>query len=584
MATSQKILFVDLTSGTSRVDEVDVRGLLGLGGKALGVRLLERYLDPKADPLAPENVVAITPSLLAGYAMSGSNRFGAFTRSPLTGIWLESYCGGTFARNFRETGWDALVLSGSAKNPTHLHITAEGPSLLPADELWGKDCFAAEDELLSHLGRRSSVLCIGLAGERQVRVASVMHQHAHSLGRGGLGAVFGSKSLKAVSVTSPGPVRSEVHDHFARTRKEVAALAADSPTTTTYRRFGTPVMVALVNEAGAFPTDFFSKGRAPHRATLEAERWPEWAEIHSESCPPCAVRCRKRLTMKQGPQAGREMHAPEFETLYTFGGSCMVRHAADVARLNELCNILGLDTMSTGNLVAAAIKAGELGRVDGVPAPGDVAGISRLLSEIASRSTPLGEALAQGMDEALAGFGMSDWSITSKHLDPAGYEPRRLRSMALSNALSVRGACHLRATYYKAELGGLLAELDDDAFVQTYIDWEDRMLISDSLTLCRFYRDFMTWDRLVSAASQLNGTPLTKGELERLSTETVTRIRRLNLAFGCTPADDTVAERFFREPTDTAPAVDREELERQVRIYWQKRGWSADGLVPPVSL
>ena len=155
--------------------------------------------------------------------------------------------------------------------------------------------------------------------------------------------------------------------------------------------------------------------------------------------------------------------------------------------------------------------------------------------------------------------------------------------MALSYALSVRGACHLRATYYKAELAGVLTGLDDDAFVQTYIDWEDRMLISDSLTLCRFYRDFMTWDRLISSASQLNGAPLVKEALERISTETITRIRRLNLAFGSTPADDTVAARFFEDPTDTAPALDREELERWVRIYWAKRGWTEDGLVPAVT-
>ncbi len=583
MAAKQKVLFVDLTSGRSQIDDIDVPGLLGLGGKALGVRLLERYLDPAVDPLSPENVIAITPSLLAGYAMSGSNRFGAFTRSPLTGIWLESYCGGTFARNFRETGWDALVIAGAANAPAHLHITAQGASLLPAGDLWGRDCFAVETELLSRLERRSSVLCIGVAGEGQVRVASVMHERAHCLGRGGLGAVFGSKSLKALTVTSPGPIKRDVEAHFALTRTEVAALAADSPTTTTYRRFGTPVMVAVVNEAGAFPTDFFTKGTAPHRATLEAEPWPEWAEIHNENCPPCAVRCRKRLTLTEGQEAGRELHGPEYETLYTFGGSCMVEHAADVARLNERCNMLGLDTMSTGNLVGAAIKAGELGLVDDAPGPGDVAGISRLLSEIATRSSSIGEALAQGLDEALAHFGMGEWSITSKRLDPAGYEPRRLKSMALSYALSVRGACHLRATYYKAELGGLLTGLEDDAFVQTYIDWEDRMLISDSLTLCRFYRDFMTWDRLVSSASQLNGAPLTKEALEKISTDTITRIRRLNLTFGSTPAEDTVAARFFQDPTDTAPALDREELERWVRIYWAKRGWTEDGLVPAVT-
>jgi aldehyde:ferredoxin oxidoreductase len=146
--------------------------------------------------------------------------------------------------------------------------------------------------------------------------------------------------------------------------------------------------------------------------------------------------------------------------------------------------------------------------------------------------------------------------------------------------VSVRGACHLRATFYKPELGGLLEGLDDDAYVQTYIDWEDRMLLMDSLTMCRFYRDLLTWDRILSAVAQLNEAPVTKEQLERLCTDTITRIRRFNLACGATPADDTVAERFFREPTDRAPVVDRDGLRRQVEIYWTKRGWGRDGLVP----
>jgi aldehyde:ferredoxin oxidoreductase len=150
--------------------------------------------------------------------------------------------------------------------------------------------------------------------------------------------------------------------------------------------------------------------------------------------------------------------------------------------------------------------------------------------------------------------------------------------MALSYAVSVRGACHLRATAYKPEFGGLFEGLDDDAYVQLYIDWEDRMLLLDSLTMCRFYRDFMDWDRTAAAAAQLHGAAVTKQELEKLSTETITRIRRLNLLCGLTPADDTVAERFFAQSTDKAPALDRDELERRVQIYWVKRGWSKDGL------
>lgn len=580
MGDKVRLLFVDLTEGTSHSEETEVPGTLGLGGKVLGIRLLERYLDPRADALAPENVIVILPSLISAYGMSGSNRFGAFTKSPLTGIWLECYCGGSFARALRETGWDGVVISGAAATPVHVHLDADGADIRPADSLWGKDTFAAEEQVLAQLEKRSAALVIGVAGENLVKIAAVMHEGAHGLGRGGLGAVFGSKLLKAVSVTSPGPVKREPQEQFAQTRKEISALGVDSPTATTYHTWGTPVMVGLLNEAGSFPTDFYLKGMAPHRATLEVEHWKDWATQDSGTCSPCPLRCRKRYTITVGPEAGREYHQAEYETLYTFGGSCMVVHAQDVLRLNEVCNRLGIDTISGGNLVAIAIKGKQLGLLDDGPEPGEVRAIAALLEAIATRSTRMGSILAEGMDPALDAFGMSEWSITSKGLDPAGYEPRRLRGMALSYAVSVRGACHLRATFYKAELGGLLEGLDDETYVRTYIDWEDRMLILDSLTMCRFYRDLMTWDRITSAAGQLAGRPLTKEDLEQLSTETITRIRRLNLKMGVGPADDRVAERFYHEATDRAPALDREELARRVRLYWQQRGWGEEGIPP----
>ena len=583
MTDMRRVLVVDLTTSGSHVEELDAEGTQGLGGKILGIRLLEKYLDPTIDPLSPGNVIAITPSLLSAYGMYGSNRFGAFSKSPLTGIWLECYCGGTLARTFRETGWDALLVRGAAASPVHLHVTADGARILPAGDLWGKDTRTTEDEVLGKLDKRSSVLCIGVAGENRVKVAAVMHERAHTLGRGGLGAVFGSKKLKCLSVTSSGPLKLEPQEQFAERRREVAKRASEAPSTRNYLLYGTPVMVGLVNEAGAFPTDFFAKGAAPHRSTLEVEHWNEWCTVETDSCPPCQLRCRKRLTLTMGPEAGREIHGPEYETLYAFGGSCMVEHALDVAKLNERCNLLGLDTMSTANLAAVAIKARERGHLSEGPVAGDVEAIGRLLDEIATRSRFLGDTLAEGMDWALAVFDMKELSVTSKGLDPAGYEPRKLKGMALSYAVSPRGACHLRATFYKPELGGLLEGMDDETYVGTYIDWEDRMLLLDGLTICRFYRDLLSWEFLASAATQLNGEPVGKPELEELSTDTLTRIRRLNLAFGLTPADDTVAERFFTEPTDKAPALDRAELERRVRIYWVKRGWGEEGYPPEVA-
>lgn len=577
MTDTRKALIVDLTAGVSHIEESDAQGTLGLGGKVLGARLLEKYLDPDVDPLSPGNVIAITPSLLSSYGMYGSNRFGAFTKSPLTGLWLECYCGGTFARTLTETRWDALIVTGASDTPVHLHITAEGAEIRPAGDLWGKDTLATESELLSRLDPRSAVLSIGVAGENLVRIASVMHEQAHSLGRGGLGAVFGSKRLKALTVTSAGSLRSKAQDEFAEHRRSVGNYAKESPATHNYILYGTPVMVRVLNDAGAFPTDFFAGGEAPHRATLEAEHWPEWARIESDSCPPCQLRCRKRLIVTEGPRAGLEIHGAEYETLYAFGGSCMVEHALDVARLNERCNLLGMDSISAGNLAGIGIKARQAGHLPDGPEPGDTEAILHLLDQIAARSTAAGDTLAEGMDSALAAFGMSDRTVTSKGMDPAGYEPRRLTGMALSYALSPRGACHLRATFYKPDLGGMLKDLDDDTYVDTYIDWENRLLLMDSFTMCRFYRDLLFWEFYESATTQLNGSPVTESELEALCDDTLTRIRRLNLAFGMTPAADTIAERFFEEATDKAPAVDRDELQRRIRLYWIKRGWSETG-------
>jgi len=217
--------------------------------------------------------------------------------------------------------------------------------------------------------------------------------------------------------------------------------------------------------------------------------------------------------------------------------------------------------------------------VDDGPSPGDVEGIASILDAIATRATPTGDILARGMDDALAAFGMSEWTITSKHMDPAGYDPRRLRGMALSYAVSVRGPATCAPPSTSLSLVGC---------------WK----VSTTMPTCRLHRlgrshaadgqpDHVPLlprpayvDRILSAVAQLNEAPVTKEQLERLCTDTITRIRRFNLACGATPADDTVAERFFREPTDSAPVVDRDGLRRQVEIYWTKRGWGRDGLVP----
>ena len=350
-----------------------------MGGKVLGIRLLEQLPGPGRRCLWPRRTS--WPSLPAVWRPTAcpvptGSAPSPRAPSPASG-WSRTAEARSPARFARRDGtpWSSPV---SPQRRCTCTSTAEGAQPAACGRSVGQGhASRSRPSCSARLDKRSSVLCIGVAGEKLVRVASVMHEQAHSLGRGGLGAVFGSKMLKAVSVTSPGPVKNEAQEQFAVTRREVSKLAGGLPDCRPPTTASAPrSWWASLNEAGAFPTDFFTKGAAPHRATLEAEHWPEWATIENDTCPPCPLRCRKRLTLTEGPEAGREIHGPEYETLYAFGGSCMVEHARDVAKLNERCNMLGIDTMSGGNLVAAAIKAEQLGLLEDGPAAGDVEAIS----------------------------------------------------------------------------------------------------------------------------------------------------------------------------------------------------------------
>ena len=572
-----RILHIDLTSSRTRVEDIAVGDLLGLGGKALGIVLMERYLDPAVDPLGPDNPIILTPSLLAGYAFSGSDRMGIYTKSPLTGAFLDTFSGGTCARTLRETGWEAVVITGAASTPVRLQLDREGATIEPAGDLWGRDVFATDRLLMDALPKRSCALVIGPAGEHLSALASVQAEQDHAFGRGGLGAVFGSKRLKAITLTSPGAVRQEAGEAMAATRVAVSRLASDSPTAKAYRTFGTSMMVAVLNEAGGFPTDYWRHGTAAHRRSLEAEGFPGWAKVETGTCPPCPMRCRKTLTIQEGPHAGKVIKGPEYETLYAFGGLCMVEQAEDVLLIHERCNRLGMDTISAGNLVGLAIRAGQSGRRDDAPAPGDVPAIHELLEAMAHRSTLLGDLLSQGIRAAAAQLDMADEAVHVKGMEPAGYDPRALRGMALAYATSPRGACHLRATFYKPILGGLTKDLDPAGVAALFVDFEDRLFLFDCLTLCRFYRDFLTWEDLLVATSELAGRPVSREEVQALIGDLHTRLRRLNFAMGLSAADDTLPRPFMEDPLDGKEPIGADELGDLLREYWTLRGWGPQG-------
>jgi aldehyde:ferredoxin oxidoreductase len=286
--------------------------------------------------------------------------------------------------------------------------------------------------------------------------------------------------------------------------------------------------------------------------------------------------CGRMATLSSGRHKGLTLEGPEYETIFAFGGLCMIETMDEVAHLNDLCDRLGLDTITAGNLCAFAIEASRQGRVQESIDYGDARAVADLVQDISARQG-LGAVLAQGIRHAAQEWGMEDQAVHVKGLEPAGYDPRKLKGMGLSYATSDRGACHLRTTFYKPELAGMIPpdQIQDKA--ELLIDFEDRLTIFDALILCRFYRDLYTWDKLQELISLTTGLQATKEDLRRIASRITDMTRAFNLREGLTHLDDTLPEKILTQPLPTGESLSREELETMLQDYYRLRGWDSEG-------
>lgn len=554
-----------------------------LGGKGLGTYLLLREVPPGTDPLSPENKLVFTTGPATAGVLPGTSRYGVFSKSPLTGFYAESYAGGRVAPAMRRTGYDAIVIEGASAGPVYLEIGDGGVSFHDASHLWGKETYATEDAVLAEVGKPGAqAVVIGPAGENQVRFACLVNNYWRSAGRTGLGAVMGAKKLKALVFY--GKARCEAaHPELC---KEIAARlrarGKGNPGVRAYQTYGTPVMVGVVNSAGAFPSRYWCAGSDPHWKNLSGETLLEKFDVRPKACPNCFLTCGKLVTVKEGRRAGLTIEGPEYETIYAFGGLCCINDLAEVAYLNDLCDRLGMDTITAGNLVGLVMEAGARGRVKGFPPYGDAEGAAGLLRDIAYLRGP-GKILARGIKQAAREMELEDLAVHVKGLEPAGYDPRVLKGMGLAYATSTRGACHLRATFYKAELSGTIDPSAVEGKAALFVDFEDRLTIFNTQILCVFFRDLIQWDELVPLVRASTGWGLTREELGRIANRIITATRIFNIREGATRADDTLPRRLFEEPiNDGRNVITRKELDVMLDDYYRLRGWDENG-VPPES-
>jgi aldehyde:ferredoxin oxidoreductase len=575
-------LVVDVGSGDAERLELPEPVLRAcIGGAGLGAWLMHRLAPPGVDPLAPEAPLAFVFSPLVGTPLTTSAKFAVVAKSPLTGLLNDALASSHFAIAGKLTGNDALVVRGACAEPSVLLVDGDGVRVERAAKLWGLSAADAETRLRDRLGKAWRVAAIGPAGERLVRYATVSHDGRHA-GRGGLGAVLGSKNIKAVAVRGAG-TKPPLADPEA-----VLAAARDlrgrsfGPATAKYRELGTLANLLSFNAINTLPTRNFSAASFEEAPKLAAEELHELRLVARDNCASCTIGCEH---IYAAPGGGTTR--VEYENVFALGPLCGISDPDAVLAASRLCDDLGIDTISAGGTLAWAMECAERGLID---APwlrfGDEDALTRALTEIGTRQG-LGDLLAQGSRRAAEtiGQGSDAFAPHVKGLELPGYEPRTLHAMALGLAVNARGADHNRSGAYEADLSGDLDRLaGGDEHVLAAIETEDRAAIMDSLILCKFLRGVFDepWPEWAALLSPVTGWDIDENELRRSARRIVIAKRLFNLREGWTRAEDRLPERFLTEPLELdsgrQATLTKERLRAMIDAYYERRGLDEHGV------
>ncbi len=583
-----KILRVDLTDGAIR--EAPLDGALArtyLGGRGLGARIVFDEVPPAADPLGPENRVVIAAGPITGTRAPTSGRFALSTKSPLTGAIHDSNAGGFWGVALKRAGYDALVIRGRAAGPAYLELTEAGPSVRDAADLWGKDTKETTETLIGRYGSGARALCIGPAGENLVKIASVCVDGHRALARGGVGAAFGSKNLKAIVVRGQAKpaIGDEAMFEFARYEAE-KWLKANPVTSQGLPEFGTSVLVNLVNSFGVLPTRNFQQSQFEHSHAISGEEIADRLLVRKSACWACPIACARRIR-PPGRYGGAEVPGPEYESVWALGAQCGISDLETVAEANLLCNRLGIDTISAGGTIGCLMEMSERGLIDHPARFGDGAALLDLLRRLAYR-IGIGDDLAEGARTFAARYGSPELAMHVKGLELPAYDPRGMKAQGLAFATSNRGACHLRANMLGLELLGIPKRIDRLALrgkAGLVMVTQNSFAVLDSLSLCKF-ASFAVGDefyaRLLSAAT---GVKFTSQDLQIVG-ERIWNLERLfNLREGFSRKDDTLPARILGEPIPSGPAAGEVvDIEPMLDEYYRSRGWNPDGVPTPRKL
>jgi aldehyde:ferredoxin oxidoreductase len=586
---ADRIARIDLTSGDIKyegIDEEDARKYIG--GRGLGVKYVFDN-GPSVDPFSPDNILCFLVGPLSGTNVTMSGRMAVVTKSPLTGGVTDSHHGGWSGARLRWAGLDGLVFKGKAAKPVYAYIEAGNVELRDASDLWGKGAHETVKTLLARHGEDVSVVCIGQGGENLSRFGNWMNENDRASGRGGTGAVGGSKNLKALVIKAEKKMpEAKDRDAFRAAHKD-ALDAINASDVTAPRRgglsvFGTNVLMNVSNSIGALPTKNSQLTAYDHAFEVSGEHVNETILVDNPTCHACPVACKKEVQTKGKFQV--HMESVEYESAWALGGNCLNRDVEAVAYIIDLCNDYGLDTIEMGNVLSMAMEASEKELIKERISWGDTDKMVELVHKIARRQG-IGDTLAEGPARAAAAFGDPNISMTVKGQAIPAYDPRGMKGMGLGYATSNRGACHLRGYSPASEVLGVGGKTDPLA-------WEgkgallkllqDLHAVSDSFDICKFSAFAENADNYAAQYSAVVGVPMDATELLKIGERIYNLERYYNNLAGLGEGSDTLPARFLKEPS-TSPGSEGHvcELDLMLKDYYALRGW-VNGVVPEEKL
>lgn len=598
-----KILYVDLTIGEIQKKTLDPGfAKENIGGLGFGTRIFLDLIQEKPDfhALSPDNPFVLMTGPLTGTQMNGTARWTVCAKSPLTGFWGDANVGGHFGAALKFAGYDGIVITGASDHPVFLCIKDDRVELKDADKYWGEDVYTVTEKMRSDLNdqpsKKGQVLTIGPAGENLVRFASIIHNKGHAAGRTGMGAVWGSKKLKAIYVTGTGKVTPAHPDRLKALRKELKEVYEESIFIAAMQSSGTPSHMDIGILSGDIP--------------IKNWQMTEWAEIDelgpvvieerifagNKTCYGCGVACKKVAEVKAGPFKMEKGPSPEYETIATFGTMCLNSSIESVAKANEICNKMGMDTISCGSTIAFAIECFEKGLITQQDTGGlDLSwGNSEAIvkmTEMIGKKEGFGAILSNGSREAADHIGGNshDFLTTVKGLEAPMHDPRNAHGYGLAYGISPRGACHEASLTYEVEGGAMFIPEIPELAADLPMGSEGRaklnvatqdygMFFSNCAIFCNLGAGPLTATPALDMVNHVTGFDYTLEDIMKIGRRIWYLKRGLTNLFGARAKDDMLPKRLMTPMADGPTEGSIPDMELMLQEFYEMRGLGEDGV------